>query len=175
MKYLSGIMFLILIGCTTGRAQSEFEIEAERFPLKFNKERIYKKAIDFINKEPKLILDSCSYEKGWIIASGQFKYINSVQSDFSENSKELGLLTNGIVSYKFKVLLSDSSYTTGFYHFTHSSVTPSTRYNLGILPSSQEYFLNKCLLDEAWCSLVYYDMVKTCQIETRVMWLKINW
>lgn len=164
-----------MIGCTSGRAQSEFNIEVERYPLKFNKERIYQKALDFINEEPKLIIDSCNYETGWIIASGQFKYINSVQSYFSENSNELSLLTNGIISYNFKVLLSDSSYTTSFCNFTHTSVTPSARYNLGILPSSREYFLKKCLLDEAWCSLVYYDLVKTCQIKTRVMWLKINW
>ena len=157
------------------KAQLPYTIDNLRVPANHDRNRVFQKAVKFIENDDDLKLDSINEDSGFLLASGSFPYHNQVKCDLIDLSLELNKLTSGRIYYDFEVNVTDSTYFYTFTKFTHRNRTNSHRYNLGLITKESKYFVDANRFDRDWTRLIHTDMIKTCDRMTRTKWIKIHW
>jgi len=165
MKHALKIFVLtsIVIGCfsvqTFAGNLDVFKV-VDTIPIKnSNKNKLYKAAVDWIQKEKNMKLIRSNPNEFVVEGKGFLLYYNHINMDDVFLSPRAGERTNGTIVYAVKIQILDSIVIAEYSSFMHDAYfSEFGKISLGTLFSYDNVPPGRCAENKIWCNAVWKEM-----------------
>lgn len=172
-KYIRIVVlsFVLLVGYGYDSVAGNLDLYkiTDTIPIKnVNKSKLYKGAIDWIQKEKAMKLIRSNPEEFVVEGKGFLLYYNHVNLEDIFLSPRAGERTNGTIVYSVRVTILDSIVIAEYSNFTHDAYfSEFGKISFGTLYSYDNVPPGKCMENKIWCNTVWKEMKKRSEEDVR--------
>lgn len=165
------LCFLFLIG--TGLLSYAGNLDlfkiVDTIPIKnVSKNKLYKGALDWIQKEKAMKLIRSNPEEYVVEGKGFLLYYNHVNMEDIFLSPRAGERTNGTIVYAVRVSVLDSIVVAEYFNFVHDAYfSEFGKISFGTLYSYDNVPPGRCMENKIWCNAVWKEMKKRSEEDVK--------